>query len=240
MNGLLPKQVSLLEFLTSGAAIHGDGNGAPIDDSLRGIDVGWLRLEARFSFEKRIEKIRSVFPITFEVCAASLGAFLRDFAETHPPADIGQLTNAQQFCSFLRMRGSLLTPPWAADVAACEFACAQARVRCDQGRSGDAVRGARGDVRRQPGCVLVRCAYDIQELYEGTIGAGIPVERDTPLVVSVPAATKNPQIFEINATAFDFLTLCEAWTDAAAFAGVPGFDALLHELSRHGLIEVLA
>ena len=37
-NPLLDRQASLLAYLTSGAAIFGDGRGAPLDSALRGID----------------------------------------------------------------------------------------------------------------------------------------------------------------------------------------------------------
>src|SRR5262245_24087786 len=50
---LLDRQISLLDYLTSGAAIFGDKRRAALDPALQGLDVGLLRLEARFSYEKR-------------------------------------------------------------------------------------------------------------------------------------------------------------------------------------------
>jgi hypothetical protein len=61
-NQLIDRQVSLLEFLTSGATIFDDQSDAILDGSLRGIDRRLLRVEARFSHEKRMEKIITVFP----------------------------------------------------------------------------------------------------------------------------------------------------------------------------------
>ncbi|MBV9627547.1 MAG: hypothetical protein JO230_05550, partial [Xanthobacteraceae bacterium] len=54
---LLDRQHSLLAYLTSGEAIFGDQHQKPAEPSLRGIDPGLLHLEARFSHEKRMEKI---------------------------------------------------------------------------------------------------------------------------------------------------------------------------------------
>src|SRR2546422_154417 len=66
-NRLLDRQVSLLEYLTSGQAIFGDRAEPTLDQPLQEIDRGLLHLEARFSHEKRMEKIVAVFPKTFEV-----------------------------------------------------------------------------------------------------------------------------------------------------------------------------
>jgi hypothetical protein len=84
---LLDRQISLLDYLTSGAAIFGDKRRAAL--------VGLLRLEARFSYEKRMEKIVAVFPNTFELLGADQAAIVREFVRTCPPMDIGHLINAR-------------------------------------------------------------------------------------------------------------------------------------------------
>ena len=101
---LLDRQISLLDYLTSGAAIFGDKRRAPLDPALQGLDVGLLRLEARFSYEKRMEKIVAVFRHTFELLASEQSAIVREFVRTCPPADIGHLTNAREFHDFLSAR----------------------------------------------------------------------------------------------------------------------------------------
>ena len=73
---LLDRQAKLLAYLTSGEAIFGDKSGVPIDPALQGIDRALLHVEARFSHEKRMEKIAAVFPKTF----ALLGRTARQFA----------------------------------------------------------------------------------------------------------------------------------------------------------------
>ena len=83
---LLQRQVSLLRYLTSGGAIFGDGG--PLDPDLRGVDGTLLRMEARFSHEKRMEKIAAVFPRTFDLLGSEREALIREFVDACPPADI--------------------------------------------------------------------------------------------------------------------------------------------------------
>ena len=68
---LLDRQVSLLEYLTNGGAIFGETADAALDQGLQGIDRGCSHIEARFSHEKRMEKIAAVFPRTFELSVPS-------------------------------------------------------------------------------------------------------------------------------------------------------------------------
>ena len=101
---LLDRQVSLIHYLTSSGAIFGDAERRPADPVLRGIDKNLLGMEARFSFEKRIEKIDAVLPRTFDLLGAQRELLIREFVESYPPADIGRLENARQFCDFIRKR----------------------------------------------------------------------------------------------------------------------------------------
>ena len=64
---LLDRQLKLLDYLTSGEAIFPGPSGAALTPALQGIDPELLHLEARFSHEKRMEKIAAVFPLTFEL-----------------------------------------------------------------------------------------------------------------------------------------------------------------------------
>ena len=118
---LMDRQISLLDYLTSGAAIFGDKRRAALDPALQGLDVGLLRLEARFSYEKRMEKNVGVFPNTFEFLGHDQTAIVREFVRTCPPADIGHLSNARQFHDFLsaRWRCRRARPAYLPDVAIC-------------------------------------------------------------------------------------------------------------------------
>src|ERR1700722_683741 len=98
---LLDRQVRLLEYLTSSGAIFGDETDAALDQSLQGIDRRMLHLEARFSQEKRMEKIIAVFPKTFRLLGADRVAIVRKFVEAWPPTDITRIENARQFYDFL-------------------------------------------------------------------------------------------------------------------------------------------
>jgi hypothetical protein len=232
---LLQRQVSLLRYLTSGDAIFGDRG--PLDPDLHGVDGTLLRMEARFSHEKRMEKIAAVFPRTFELLGSEREALIREFVDACPPADIARLANARQFHDFLSARWPRQPPrpAYLPDVAACELACAQARAGCEDGATpANDVR--RTGIRRRPGVVLLRCAFDIRPIFEA--GAGDPVERDTPLAI-VPAPDRDqPGIFELPPAVFDLLAALEGRVDAADLREVPETDALIADLARAGLMEV--
>ena len=93
---LLERQISLLEHLTSAGAIFGDG--ALPGRHLQGLDPALLRLEACFSHEKRMEKINSTFPRTFEAMRGDDRIdIVRSFVEACPSVDISRIENARQF-----------------------------------------------------------------------------------------------------------------------------------------------
>jgi len=238
---LLNRQVSLLDYLTSGAAIFGGGGGA-LDHALGEIDPGLLRLEARFSHEKRMEKIAAVFPKTFELLADNRAAMVQEFVEACPPFAIGRIENAQQFCDFLaaRWRHTPLEPRYLLDVAACELACAKARVGAEDRQlvaenvDRDAVPES---IRRHPGVVLVRCAHDIRPIFEGGSGQSDLPARDISLAIATPPGTNQPVVFELLPVAFDVLAALDDWTDPAAFGATPELASLIRDLAEHGLVE---
>src|SRR5262249_46455362 len=98
---LLDRQANLLSYLTSGAAILGDGSDIPPDPALRGIDPALLRLEARFSYEKRLEKIAAIFPRTLAMLGDQWGPLFQGFVAACPPTDISRQTNAREFHEYL-------------------------------------------------------------------------------------------------------------------------------------------
>src|SRR5882724_9124668 len=127
---LFDRQVSLLDYLTSGTAIFGDKSDTSLDRFLEGFDRDMLRLEACFSYRKRMEKILAAFPKTFELLGSRQDSIVREFVETCPPVDISRLVNARQFHDFLfaGWQRERPQPPYLRDVAACELACAEVRV----------------------------------------------------------------------------------------------------------------
>jgi hypothetical protein len=201
---LLHLQSSLLEYLTSAAAIFGDRRVLPVDHDLHGVDIGRLRLEARFSFDKRLAKISSVFPRTFAIFTGDWAPVLREFVDAQPPMDIGRLGNAQQFFDFLskRLDNAQMEPPWLLDVAACELACAKVRAYAKVGESAiaDTVAGA---VRCRPGAVLLRCTHDVRSVFEDHAGDRAGVNRHTLLVIFIPPHVDRLQICDVGREVFD-------------------------------------
>ena len=237
---LLDRQASLIEHLTSGAVIFGDRR-APIDPALRRLAQGPLRLEARFSFDKRMEKITAAFPRTFRLLEDERDDVVRKFADACPPTDIRRIANVRQFHAFVSARWRRKRPkiPYLPDVAACELACAEVRARVDE-RTDDAVirpLRPRRRVRRHPAAVLLRCRFDVRSIFEHD-GAVAPARRDTRLVVNMPPDADNPRMFEVEPAVHDLLSALDDWIDPAALG--KELAPLVRDLTEHALIEVSA
>jgi len=238
---LLDRQVELVEYLTSSAAIFDDAGDAPIAVP-HGLHRGRLHLEARFSHQKRMEKIAGVLPRTFALMGARRAVIGRDFAAACPPTDISRLSNARQFQAFLGpwWRRRKARPACVPDVAACETACAAVRAYRDSGEPAGRDSPA-GAVRRARGAVLLRCRYDVRPLFEtggARDGAGDvrPAARDTPLAVAA-GPDAEPRIFELSPAVFALLATLDDWTDAAPFTATPQSASLLRMLRQSGLVE---
>ena len=236
--GLFDRQARLLEYLTSGAAIFGEENSAPLDSALHGINPDLLHLEASLSHEKRISKLYAVFPRTFEVMTECRTAILHEFAIACPPRHIGVIENARQFHRFLcsRHEREPTQAPYLYEVATCELALAEVRVT-GQNRQQvmDETRSvAPSSIRRRPGIVLLRCAYDIQPIFASAAAGGRPSERDTRLAIVMMPGTQHARVFEVAPAVFDLLSAIHGWSacDAADLKGVIG------ELVACGLVEV--
>ena len=118
---LLDRQIGLIHYLTSGRAIFGAVDGESNAPDLREIDPHLLRIEARFSFEKRMQKIAAVFPKTLELLRSHQEKLFRGFAEAYPPSALGKLENARQFYDFLSAHWGQQQPmpPHLPDVRHC-------------------------------------------------------------------------------------------------------------------------
>jgi hypothetical protein len=233
---LLDRQARLLEYLTSGGAIFGRRRGEAIDPALRGIDPHLLDLEARFSHEKRMEKVAGVFPATFALLGASTEGVVREFTHACPPQDISRIDNARQFHSFLTGRTTRKPglPLHLLDVAACEMAFAEARVQADTGapREQDQPDAPRPTMRRSRGVVLLRTAFDIRPVFEGD-ASRIPVERETHLAVAWISG--EAAILELTPEVFEVLAALNQWV---ALDDLPGADELAADLAGSGLLEL--
>lgn len=233
---LLDRQVKLLEYLTSGSAIFSDKQKSPLDPSLEGIDRRMLDMEARFSHEKRMEKIAAVFPATLGLLGAAKDAILREFVEACPPQDISRIENARQFQGYLveRWRREPPVAPYLPDVLAFELACAELRIHDDteERRETDLADAPRPAIRRKPGVILLRTTFDIRTVFERD-GRAVPPERETLLAIALKSG--DLQILEIGAEVFDLLSALDRWTSTD---GLSGADDLMTDLAQADLLEL--
>jgi hypothetical protein len=236
---LLDRQVELLEHLTSAAAIFGAGRGASMERAPQGIDAGLLHLEARFSHEKRMQKIEWVLTRTLDLLGSATAGIIRDFVEACPPSGISRLENARQFHGFLSARWLVEAPepPYLPDVAACELAYAS--VRDGEKQAFEAKEHTTlGGIRRHPSVILLRCSYDVRSTLEGRAGEAPVAERDTPLAVSTPNGAEHPIVSELSPELFDLLEMFDDFVDLDAFSNLPEVSELIADLTRRGLLEV--
>jgi hypothetical protein len=241
---LLHRQASLLEYLRSEDAIFGEGGAAAIDPSLDGIDDELLRIEARFSYEKRMTKIQVLLPRTFELLAGGLEKVLREFNRTCPPSGISSFENARRFYQFLsdKWRNEPARLPYLPDVAAYEIACAGFRRDDARDHQSRARRALPGSIRRHPDVVLLRCAYDVQPIFAEVGRKAAPVKRDTPLAIAMSPQADQTMVLELLPSVFDLLTLLDDYADPAAFGEAPdgahALAGLVADLAALGLLEV--
>jgi len=238
-------------------AIFGDADHRP-DPMLRGINRHLLGMEARFSFEKRIEKIAAVLPRTFDLLGPRRMALTREFVEAYPPDHIGRYENARQFCDFLSKRDHRESPgrahlrmtradppplpPYLPDIATCELAMATARLHAEEGSPNELhssldARTPPQSIRRAPGAVLLRASYDIRPLFESESEAIDPVACDVRLAI-VGTSTGHPEIFELAPPVFDLLALLDDWADASTFGEWSDAGEMITELAKARLIGV--
>ena len=233
---LLERQISLLEHLTSAGAIFGDG--ALPARHLQGLDPALLRLEACFSHEKRMEKINSTFPRTFEAMRGDDRAdIVREFVEACPSVDIRRIENARQFYDFAcaRWQRQPPQPPYLHDIATCELAIADMRMKGKARPPQPVATGRR--FRRNRDAVFLPCGYDIRPIFEGRMSDAVE-RRNLMLAILVPPRSDEPTILEVPAPVFAWLVELDDWTNRAGLAATAELDALISELSQHGLLEM--
>jgi hypothetical protein len=238
---LLDSQASLLAHLTSHEGIFGTLDSSAMDPALAGLDPRLLRMEARFSFEKRIEKIAGVLPRTFELLGANRQELVQAFAEACPPATISRLANAGQFHAFLdeRCRREPRLPAYLPDVAACELACARALTQGgeEEGTAPGPSSGRGAEIRRRRGVVLLRLSHDVRAVLETGHCEAVPVRWDIPLA-SLVAPSGDVQLIELPPALFDLLVALEDWTPLDGADISRDWSDLAGALAGAGLLEV--
>ncbi len=239
---LLERQVNLIGHMTSGAAIFGREGDLSLAPDLEGIDRTLLRIEAQFSYAKRMEKITAVLPRTFALLGSGERAIVQEFVEICPPTTINRLENARQFQRFLSSRWmhEAPDPPYIRDVAACELACAEvdADVQDQESQLGKASCTPRRGIRRCRAVVLLRCAYDVRPIFETGLQQAVPKRRETLLVIALPTGANRPQVLEVVPAIFDLLAALDDWADPVALNEGPDFAELIMDMTARGLVEV--
>lgn len=237
---LLDRQLSLLEHLTGGAGIFGAARGLSNAPALHGLDLGLLHLEARFSHEKRMQKIEWVLTRTLALLAERRGPIVCDFVDAYPPTSIRWLDNARQFHTFLQARWmrERPDPPWLPDIAAYEIAYATVRAgeNEDHAPFECTPEHPSGAIRRHPAAVVLRCAYEIGPILEGAADL-VPVRRETLMAVTMVRGTDTPLVSELSSDLFDLLEMLDGFAELSLF-DTPEAGRLIEELADAGLIEV--
>ncbi len=241
-NVLLERQARLVEHLTSGAGIFGAARGIANEPALAGLDLGLLHLEARFSHHKRMQKITWVLGETINLLGDRRAAIVRDFADACPPMGISWLENARQFHDFLieGWRREDPDPPHLPDVAAYELAYGIVRAGETPAPkiSDDEPAALPGAIRRHPGAILLRCAYDIRPIVEGRASKAAPERCDTLIALTLLPGTEIPWVSQPSHDLFELLEMLDDFIDPESFEDTPEVARLVSTLAAEGLIEV--
>ncbi len=240
MNKLIERQTHLLRHLTSQAFIFGaDGLGAAArDPGLQGMDVRRLRLEAEFSYDKRIRRIRQTFERTAALLGHGFSAITREFASLHPPETYERHPDAQCFFNHFMAHwaGKPSTPAWAADVAAVELALSRARTLRPTTMETGALaecpsRPPAQRYRAHPCALLVRCGHDVRPLFEPGRSGEPVARRQVCLAVLASRGQRRPTVMELAPEAFALLERSTEWS-----APEPADLATIKHLAARGLM----
>jgi hypothetical protein len=235
-SSLFDRQRQLVEHLTSGGAIFGEGN---LFGDAFGFHSGILHLEAKFSHRKRMEKIEGVLPRSLALLGAGRDAIVRAFVQKCAPTSIGYLDNARQFADFLGdcWREEPREPGYLPDLAAFEVAYAAIQHKREVQTHAAPQPGA---IRRHPALALLRTEHDITAALEASPAEfpAVAERRETYFALMMPEGESAPVAQKISDELFRFLELLDHFISAEEFAEVPEMDAITGRLAERGYIEV--
>ena len=226
MYRLIDVQTHLLRHLTSPALIFGtpDIQSAARDPEIQGMDLARLRLEAEFSYNKRMMRIRQTFERTATLLGHGFSALTRDYAAACPPLTYERYPDAERFFERFLAPGphEPPQPPWAADVAAIELALARARTLRPASMEGE-VLAARPPApgfwyRTHPCAGLVKCRYDVRALFEPARSRAPVTERMVHMVVLATKGRRRPKVLELAPEAFALLEASREWNPLSSCA----------------------
>ena len=242
MNKLIDRQTNLLRHLTSQAFIFGTEQlgAAAGDPDLRGMDIRRLRLEAEFSYNKRIRRIRQTFERTAALLGHGFPAIAREFATSHPPETYERHPDARRFFDHFteHWAGKPPAPAWAADTAAVELALSRARTLRPAAMETAAMaacptRPSSRCYRTHPCAILVRCRHDVRPLFEPGRSGGPVTQRQVCLAVLALRGRRRPAVMELAPEAFALLELSTEWSQPG-----PDRESLVRRLAAQGLVLV--
>ena len=245
---LIGRQASLLRHLTSEAFIFGtkDLESAILDPDLQGMDIGRLRLEAEFSHEKRINRIRETFARTASLFGVRFNRISRQFAVARRPRSYERYTDAKDFFDWFvdGPAEDSSVPEYAADVARVEIALARAR-KFRVTEAEEAALEARPDDRSSrwylthPCTALLRCRFDVGPLFAVQRSGESIVRRDVPLVILASRRKRPPEILEVVPDAFELLERSQKWSrlePGTTGSESASTEALVIDLQALGLV----
>ena len=201
-----------------------------------------MRLLGNMSLGKRIEKIRSALPRSFEYFAHDPRISIREFVNQFPPTSATRSENAVQFTDYLHgvWCDEPAEPKFLPDLVALELAMAIASGAEAEDQDNDRSRFPSGCLRLPAATQLVQCRFDIRVLFDGSAERKSPIERKVCLVVMMPADAEQPRVFEVKSDAYAMLKrirLAEA--NNATIRNVSGVSQrLVDDLIQKGIVEV--
>ncbi len=241
----------LLRHMTSAAFIFGteELESATQDPELAGMDLGRLRLEAEFSYKKRMGKLRQSFERTAGLLGQGFSTITREYASAHPPETYQRYPDAKSFFEyFLENWAHRPTmPAWAADVAAVELALARSRTLRPAAMEDEAQAGCPEEpgsswYRAHPCALLVSCTHDVRPLFEPARSGEAVERRQVHVAVLAARRRRRPLVMVVAPEAFTLMEGSAEWTrlDPKIVPNTPAaaHKALINHLEEQGLVLV--
>ncbi len=201
-----------------------------------------MRLLGKMSLGKRIEKIRSALPRSFEYLAHDPRISIGEFVSQFPPVSATRGDNAVQFIDYLHgvWCEEPAEPEFLPDLVALELAMAIATSSEAEDPGTDRSRFPVGCLRLVPGTQLVRCRFDIRALFDGSAERTAPIKRAMRLAVLMPADAQQPRVFEVKSDAYAMLKRIRiAEANNSTLKTVSGLSSrLLDDLVQQGILEI--
>jgi hypothetical protein len=212
---LLERQRALIDYLSNPHAFLLSNETVQLSGA--DFDSHRLKLLGQFAFNKRLKKIQTVLPKTISFLQAQDQdrETLRNFFAHWPADGLSAQSNARQLAQYLAEAVSE-THSYLADVAALELALHVVRRRIED-ESAPAVIKAEDvetcqEWRVRPGFEIIRCRYDLRQLFEMQASSR-PGRRDATLLVCPNWATAQATVLEIDSELSARLAMAKASPD---------------------------